>query len=656
MVRETAPRLPPRHGPAEDLTSRSMLDALPQHIAILDVDGTILLTNRAWRQFTRANPRATSNVSEGANYLTVCETAVGDGAGEAAAMAAGLRAVARGERSDFGLEYSCHSPHEQRWFSALATRFLQDRTVHLVVAHENITYRKHAERIHAEMMRELEMKEARLSTLVQTIPDLVWLKSVDGVFFWCNPVFERLVGAREKDVIGCTDYDFLDDELADYVRENDRKAMAADRPVVNEEWLTFADDGHRALFETIKTPMRDPEGEVIGVLGIARDITERHLAEQLQILMWRELATKEAFLRTLLQTVPELVWLKDVDSVYVFCNSMNERLLGRKEADIVGKTDYDLYDREVADICRASDRQVIATEEPCTEELWLTFATDGRRALFESIKTPMRDADGEIVGVLGIAHDVTERHQAAERLREAMAELARSNEELAQFAYVASHDLQEPLRMVSSYTQLLAKRYKGRLDADADEFIAFAVDGANRMQRLITDLLAYSRVGTRGKKLEPTDFAAALASALVNLKAAIDESGAVVSHDPLPTLRADKSQITQLFQNLIANAVKFHGAEPPRVHVSAEPQDPEGKEWLFSVRDNGIGIEPQYSGRIFAVFHRLHTREEYPGTGIGLAICKKTVERHGGRIWVESAELERGTTFRFTIATGDDEP
>jgi PAS domain S-box-containing protein len=655
MVRDPGPSLPPQPELAEDLTSRSMLDALPQHVAILDADGMILLTNRAWRQFTRANSSTTTNVSEGANYLAACATAVGDGADEAAAMAAGLRAVARGEQPDFVLEYACDSPREKRWFSARATRFLQDRTVHLVVTHENITYRKHAERIHAEMMRELEMKEARLSTLVQTIPDLVWLKSVDGVFFWCNPVFERLVGVKEKDVIGCTDYDFLDDELADFVRENDRKAMAADRPVVNEEWLTFADDGHRALFETIKTPMRDPDGEVIGVLGIARDITERHLAEQLQILMWKELATKEAFLRTLLQTVPELVWLKDVDGVYVFCNSMNESLLGRKEADIVGKTDYELFDREVADIFAAIDRKVMAAEEPSVDEIWLTFAADGRRALYESIKTPMRDADGQILGVLGIGHDITERHQAAETLRAALAELARSNEELAQFAYVASHDLQEPLRMVSSYTQLLAKRYTGRLDADADEFIAYAVDGANRMQRLITDLLAYSRVGTRGKKLEPTDFAAALASALVNLKAAIDESGAVVTHDPLPILRADRSQIAQLFQNLIANAVKFHGAEPPRVHVSAAANDPEGKEWLFSVRDNGIGIEPQYSERIFAVFHRLHTREEYPGTGIGLAICKKTVERHGGRIWVESA-LGEGTTFRFTIATGDDEP
>ena len=193
---------------------------------------------------------------------------------------------------------------------------------------------------------------------------------------------------------------------------------------------------------------------------------------------------------------------------------------------------------------------------------------------------------------------------------------------------------------------------KGRLDANADEFIAYAVDGANRMQRLINDLLAYSRVGTRGKEFEPTDCTAVFDQALANLKVAIEESGAVVTRDPLPTVMADKLQIGQLFQNLIGNAIKYHGDEPPRVHVSAEQK---GNEWVFSVRDNGIGIDPQYAERIFVIFQRLHTREEYPGTGIGLAICKKIVERHGGRIWVES-QLGSGATFYFTIPMGNNGP
>jgi signal transduction histidine kinase len=240
--------------------------------------------------------------------------------------------------------------------------------------------------------------------------------------------------------------------------------------------------------------------------------------------------------------------------------------------------------------------------------------------------------------------------EARQKLEESVAELGRSNADLQQFAYVASHDLQEPLRMVSSYTQLIARRYKGKLDADADEFIAFAVDGANRMQRLILDLLAYSRVNTAGRQFEPTAMETVLKAALNNLTNAVKESQAVITHDPLPAVMGDDKQLAQLFQNLLSNAVKFGGAQPPRIHISAKQTD---GEWLFSVRDHGIGLDPQYADRIFVIFQRLHTRAEYPGTGIGLAICKKIVERHGGRIWVES-ELGKGATFYFTLR--DEEP
>ncbi|HNP82200.1 MAG TPA: ATP-binding protein [Nitrospira sp.] len=240
--------------------------------------------------------------------------------------------------------------------------------------------------------------------------------------------------------------------------------------------------------------------------------------------------------------------------------------------------------------------------------------------------------------------------EARQKLEESVSELGRSNADLQQFAYVASHDLQEPLRMVSSYTQLIARRYKGKLDADADEFIAFAVDGANRMQRLILDLLAYSRVNTAGRQFEPTAMETVLKAALNNLTNAVKESQAIITHDPLPAVMGDDKQLAQLFQNLLSNAVKFGGAQPPRIHISAKQTD---GEWLFSVRDHGIGLDPQYADRIFVIFQRLHTREEYPGTGIGLAICKKIVERHGGRIWVES-ELGKGATFYFTMR--DEEP
>jgi hypothetical protein len=224
-------------------------------------------------------------------------------------------------------------------------------------------------------------------------------------------------------------------------------------------------------------------------------------------------------------------------------------------------------------------------------------------------------------------------------------ELERSNAELEQFAYVASHDLQEPLRTIASYTQLLARRYRDKLDSDANEFMDFIVDAATRMQDLINDLLSYSRVGTRGHEFQPTDLNKVLENALQNLDLRIKDSGATVTFDNLPTLLGDDRQLLQLFQNLIGNALKFRGEVPPKVHVGVI-QHP--GEYVFSVRDNGIGIDPQYAERIFLVFQRLHARGEYPGTGIGLAICKKIVERHGGRIWVESAP-GKGSTFRFTI-------
>jgi two-component system sensor histidine kinase/response regulator len=235
-------------------------------------------------------------------------------------------------------------------------------------------------------------------------------------------------------------------------------------------------------------------------------------------------------------------------------------------------------------------------------------------------------------------------HERTEELARRVEELARSNAELERFAYVASHDLKEPLRMVTSYTKLLARRYKGKLDADAEEFMNFAVDGAGRMEQLIEDLLVYSRVGNRDKLMRRVDCEVVLGRAVANLETAIQESGAAVTHDPLPTLMADDTQLVQVFQNLIGNAIKFR-REVPRIHVAVRNM---GSEYIFSIHDNGIGIDPNYADRIFVIFQRLHTRTEYPGNGIGLAICKKVIEQHSGRIWLDSHPGD-GSTFYFAI-------
>ena len=243
--------------------------------------------------------------------------------------------------------------------------------------------------------------------------------------------------------------------------------------------------------------------------------------------------------------------------------------------------------------------------------------------------------------------ETTDRKQAEEAIQRAAEQLKRSNEELEQFAYVASHDLQEPLRVVTGYVQLIDRKYKGRIDADADQFLHYIVDGVQRMQQLITDLLEYSRVGTRGRPFQTVSLGAVMDRVQANLKRVIDESGATVTHDdPLPSVVADETQLVQLFQNLIGNGIKFHGDRPPEIHVSARR---EGCHWIISVRDNGIGIEPQYWEQIFVIFQRLHTRQKYAGTGIGLAICKRILERHGGRIWLDS-QPGQGTTFYVTLA------
>lgn len=271
---------------------------------------------------------------------------------------------------------------------------------------------------------------------------------------------------------------------------------------------------------------------------------------------------------------------------------------------------------------------------------------------FNAEKARLEDTQKALLNILDDLNESSEELKKAHagleiRVKERTVELARSNAELEQFAYIASHDLQEPLRMVSSYVQLLQRRYKGKLDQNADEFIGFAAEGALRMQRLINDLLAYSRVGTRGKSFAEVDLEAALAQALENLQLAIREKNATITHDPLPLAYGDIGQLTQVFQNLIDNAIKFRSEETPRVHISARI---EGGDCVCGVQDNGIGIAPEYLNKLFLLFQRLHTRREYPGTGIGLAICKRIVERHRGTIWVESKQ-DQGSTFYFKIPT-----
>ncbi len=443
---------------------------------------------------------------------------------------------------------------------------------------------------------------------------------------------DEVVGQNVKVLIPVPHGEQHDTYLSDYLRTGQCSVIGRKRELM----------GMRKDFTTFPMELVVSELQLNGTCiftGIVRDITERKRSEG-------ALAASEARMRAILDAAADGIITVDEWGTIESVNEAAEVMFGYKADELVGQ------DIQLLVPAREIDARDVARNGYSGTDIGGMVGqkrqVDGRRSdgtafPIELAVSEVRLGDERIFTAM--VSDVTERVRVQEALAQRAEELVRRNEELAQFAYVASHDLQEPLRMVASYTQLLERRYKGRLDSDADEFISYAVDGANRMQRLLRALLTYSRVGTQGQAFRQIDCEAVFRRVVANLQAAIEENNAEVTHDPLPTVMADPSQLDQIFQNLVSNAVKFQDNGNPRVHVSATRED---DAWRFTVRDNGIGIDPEYFERIFVIFQRLHTKDEYPGTGMGLAICKKIVEHHGGRMWVES-RLGRGAEFNFTI-------
>ena len=488
----------------------------------------------------------------------------------------------------------------------------------------------------------LVQMEARYRGLLEAAPDAMIVVDRHGDIVHLNAQAESKFGYRRDELLGKQVIDIIPIGFAErLIADGTRSAAEALAQHIGTgiELDARRKDGSSFPMELMLSPLEGEDG--ILVTAAIRDVSVRNAAK-------RHLAHMEGRYRGLLEAAPDAMLLVSQAGAVVLVNRAAEILFGYSRGELEEQSPRILVSADSTATLISYTRRT--ADGAYTEQSGLPLELDGRRKdqtgfPIEVMLSHLETSEGILLTVS--VRDITTRRRAQAALVATMLELERSNAELEQFAYVASHDLQEPLRMVASYTQLLAKRYKGKLDADADEFIAFAVGGANRMQRLIQDLLAYSRVHTKGQGLESTSSELALERATTSLRTAIATAGALVTHGPLPTVMADQSQLVQLFQNLVGNAIKYQSTGGvPTVHVSSI-KDGDDK-WRFSVQDNGIGIEAQYFDKIFGMFQRLHKREEFEGSGIGLAICKKIVERHGSHISVES-QPGQGSTFRFAL-------
>lgn len=492
---------------------------------------------------------------------------------------------------------------------------------------------RRSDELAAEANAEAERERYRLGEMMDHVPDRIYFKDLDGRFLRNNRAHLARFGLVDAaQALGKTDFDFFPKAHAERAREDDLRVMCGGAPLAMEERIDWP-DGRVEWASIIKLPLRDPSGKVIGLFGISHDISKRkRVEEELELMSDRLLLATRAASIGIWDYNPlhdSLVW---DDQMF--------KIFGVDPKCFSGNLDSWRSTVHPDDLKLETDK-VLRTLEggPEYDSDFRIVWPDGSVHHIKANALVQRDDAGRAVHMVGTNWDITQQKRMEE-------ELARSNADLAQFASIASHDLQEPLRAVAGCVELLVKGYRERLDNDALELMQHALEGTRRMQSLIRDLLAYARVDSSGRPLVSTDANAALDEALANLTVTLGEHQAVVTRGPLPTVVADARQLTQMFQNLIANGVKFCGGKRPEIHVSAEFQN---GCWQFAVRDNGIGIEPQYLERIFEIFQRLHTRREYPGTGIGLAICKRIVERHRGRIWVES-KPDEGSTFFFTLA------
>jgi len=483
-----------------------------------------------------------------------------------------------------------------------------------------------------EEKRSKELEE-RLAAVAELSNDAIINQDLNGVIQSWNRSAERIFGYTADEVIG------KPIRILALPHEEDETPKLLDRILQGkriEQYETRRKTKHGQIISIslAVSPITDASGRTVGACNIASDVTESRRTVEIQ-----------ERLAALVESSDDAIIGEDLNGIIQSWNRGAQRIFGYRANEVIGKPITILaVPGRLDEIPQILER--IARGERVDHFETQRKAKDGRILFVSLTLSPIRDGTGRIIGASKIARDITERVQAEEALREANAALIRANADLEQFAYSASHDLREPLRMVASYSELLKRRFGSELDETGELYIRYVVEGAHRMEKLLKDLLTYIRISKeRAEPAEEADANYALEQALANLQAAITASSACITHTALPKVHIQSFQLEQVFQNLIGNAIRYRREETPEIHVAAELR---GQEWVFSVKDNGIGISPKYKDRIFGMFKRLHTSSDYPGTGMGLAICQRIVERAGGRIWVES-EVGKGSTFFFTI-------
>jgi PAS domain S-box-containing protein len=606
--------------------------------------------------------------------------------------AAEAMALARGdhETRDFELRFA-HRDGGWRWLLLSAQAGLEEQLLYAVG--KDITDRRDAEELRQRVEQDLRDAARRFETVTESVNDAIVSAEDDGrIAFW-NDAARSMFGYEPEDILGRELTTLMPERFHAAHREGFARYLETGRAKVIGRTVELVGRHSDGTEFPVELSLGEwARGDRRAFTGVIRDLTERKRTERYLAAQFR-VATVLAESPTLEDAAPRFLAAIGESMGWHFGGLWTPRPDGRRlrcraawhEAD----AEVEAFHQATMEIALERGEGLPGRVWASGEPVWIrdagsepNFPRGGAAAesgLHGAIGLPLVSG-GEIVGVIDFLSPqiqepdpplielmgtigaqlggFVQRKRAeaelaatAAELRARAAELERSNADLEQFAYVASHDLSEPLRMVGGFAQLLQKRYQGKLDADADEFIGYTVDGVNRMQTLIDDLLAFSRAGRGDRELTDADAGAAARRALEALSAPLSETGADVEIGDLPTVRADERELGQLFQNLVSNALKFQGEDPPRVRVTAESAAG-GAEWSFAVADNGIGVEPHHAERIFKMFQRLHGRDAYPGTGIGLAICKKIVEHHGGRIWVEP-NADGGSVFKFTLAASE---